>query len=195
MSCSPQTKLAYIPVSHIPSYYNAKGVNVETWTPAERVVMDNGFETLTPKGESLFSDFTGPLGGLQARDPVSQKVVWFIPSSAALEGGVLSTAGNLVFQGRANGSFQARKADAGDLLWSADAQNGIASQPITYTAAGKQYVSVIAGFSGPATLIGNASAPVRLGISHTATARPDLHTGRHSISAACGQAGTRENPG
>ncbi|MGE5722556.1 MAG: c-type cytochrome, partial [Sphingomonadales bacterium] len=63
-------------------------------------------------------------------------------------GGTLSTAGNLVFQGTAAGTFDAYRADNGKHLWSMPVQTGIIAAPITYMVDGEQYVAVMAGWGG-----------------------------------------------
>ena len=98
------------------------------------------------------------LGALQAWDPVAQKQVWEIPLHAPYPGGVLSTGGNLVFEGHANGAFEARAAETGKLMWSFDAQNGIVGEPISYEAGGKQYITVIAGYGTSPPVFGPVAA-------------------------------------
>jgi quinohemoprotein ethanol dehydrogenase len=61
---------------------------------------------------------------------------------------VLSTAGNLVFEGTAGGSFEAYRADTGEKLWSFSAQTGVMAGPVAYVANGEQYVAVLAGWGG-----------------------------------------------
>jgi quinohemoprotein ethanol dehydrogenase len=60
----------------------------------------------------------------------------------------VSTAGNLVFQGRADGRFAAYAADSGQLLWEFPAHVGIIAAPVTYQVGGEQYVTVVAGWGG-----------------------------------------------
>jgi len=60
----------------------------------------------------------------------------------------MSTAGNLVFQGNAQGEFVAYSADKGKKLWSFPAQTGIIAAPMTYAIGGQQYVAVLAGWGG-----------------------------------------------
>jgi quinohemoprotein ethanol dehydrogenase len=67
----------------------------------------------------------------------------------AVGGGVLATAGNLVFQGRADGILAAYRADNGKQVWSFNAGTGIMAPPVTYQVDGVQYVSVLAGWGGP----------------------------------------------
>ncbi|SFR89012.1 PQQ-dependent dehydrogenase, methanol/ethanol family [Sphingomonas jatrophae] len=89
-----------------------------------------------------------PAGGsnLVAYDPVAAKVRWKVPQNGLLNGGTITTGGNLVFQGLNTGKFVAFAADTGKQIWSFDAQNGILGNAITYTVRGKQYVTVITGF-------------------------------------------------
>jgi outer membrane protein assembly factor BamB len=63
---------------------------------------------------------------------VRQKAAWSAKSPVVNGGGVLATAGNLVFQGRADGVFAAYRATDGKHLWSFDAGTGIAAPPVTY---------------------------------------------------------------
>src|SRR5262249_40500373 len=89
-----------------------------------------------------------PTGALLAWDPVAQKAAWSASYAVTEGGGVLATAGNLVFQGRADGVLAAYRANDGKQLWQFDAGTGIAAPPVTYLANGVQYVSVMAGYGG-----------------------------------------------
>ena len=83
---------------------------------------------------------------ISAWDPVAGKEVFRIDSGSAWNAGVLSTAGNLVFQGEAGGEFAAYTADTGRKLWSAYANTGIMAPPVTYEVDGEQYVTVVGGW-------------------------------------------------
>jgi len=87
-------------------------------------------------------------GHLSAWDPVQQKEIWRVQFPGIWNGGVVSTAGNLIFQGSATGFFNAFNAKTGEKLWEFPAQTGIVAAPITYTIDGEQYVSVSAGWGG-----------------------------------------------
>ena len=93
-----------------------------------------------------------PTGELLAWDPIAQKAVWRAKYPVVEGGGVLATAGNLIFQGRADGIFAAYRATDGEPLWRFDAATGIMAPPVTYTVDGTQYVTVLAGWGGPAGL-------------------------------------------
>jgi quinohemoprotein ethanol dehydrogenase len=85
---------------------------------------------------------------LLAWDPIEQREVWRAPNPEMGGGGVLSTAGGLVFQGSSDNRFTAYNAADGTLLWSFDTQHGIVSAPISYAVDGQQYVAVMAGQGG-----------------------------------------------
>jgi quinohemoprotein ethanol dehydrogenase len=87
-------------------------------------------------------------GFLKALDPVSQTEVWSIPQSGVFNGGVLSTAGNLVFQGTADGRLVAYSADKGKKLWESGVKVSIIAPPVTYAVGGVQYLSVLLGWGG-----------------------------------------------
>ncbi len=156
MSYSPDTGLVYIPAqqnlgvyadevdfSHKPGFYNT-GVD---WTKA--TLPDD------PKQRAgVLSQFTG---FITAWDPVAQKEVWRFPHSNLWNGGMLSTAGNLLFQGNADGQFVAYTADSGKQLWSFEAQTGIVAAPISYSVGGKQYVAVAAGWGGSLITFGEVA--------------------------------------
>jgi quinohemoprotein ethanol dehydrogenase len=96
----------------------------------------------------LVRDTDDDTGALLAWDPISQKQRWKVRRAAMWNGGVLSTAGELVFQGTADGEFEAFDAVDGHRLWSFNAHHGIIACPVTYAVAGRQYVSILAGYGG-----------------------------------------------
>jgi quinohemoprotein ethanol dehydrogenase len=85
---------------------------------------------------------------------VHQKAAWRAPHDTLWNGGVVSTAGNLVFQGAADGFFYAYNASTGKPLWRFNAGMGIIAAPSTYSAGGHQYVSVLVGYGGSAAIWG-----------------------------------------
>ena len=60
----------------------------------------------------------------------------------------MTTAGNLVFQGRSDGKFLAYDANTGDERWSFDTGLGISAPPITYSVNGRQYIALLVGWGG-----------------------------------------------
>jgi quinohemoprotein ethanol dehydrogenase len=87
-------------------------------------------------------------GRLVAWNPVTKREAWRVEHPGLRSGGTLSTAGNLVFQGRGDGIFAAYRATDGKKLWEYDAQVGIAAAPMTYALDGVQYVAILAAPPG-----------------------------------------------
>ena len=85
---------------------------------------------------------------LLAWDPQQQKEAWRSPTPLIGNGGILATAGNLVFQGQVDNHFKAYDASSGEPLWDFNAQQGIMAAPISYAVDGEQYISVLAGRGG-----------------------------------------------
>jgi len=88
---------------------------------------------------------------IRAWDPVAQKVVWEHETSSGVrgyDGGIMSTAGNLVFQGRGSGELWVYAADTGKILKSVQTGSHIMAAPITYAVNGVQYVAVQVGYGG-----------------------------------------------
>ena len=91
---------------------------------------------------------TEAVGTLIAWDPIKQSARWTQRVRFPTNGGVLSTAGNLVFFGDGAGIFSAFAADTGRALWSIDTLSSIESIPVTYAVNGTQYVLMPIGLGG-----------------------------------------------
>ncbi|MGE0741196.1 MAG: PQQ-dependent dehydrogenase, methanol/ethanol family [Hyphomonadaceae bacterium] len=143
MSFNRNNGLVYIPVTEAGQVYT-DAPNLAGWTPADGIMRLNS--GLGPRPATM----TVPpaSSSLLAWDPVNQREVWRQPRTGMQNGGTLTTAGNLVFQGQVTGQFTAMAADTGQELWSFDAQVGIGAQPVTYLAGGRQYVTILAGWRG-----------------------------------------------
>lgn len=87
---------------------------------------------------------------LLAWDPIAQREVWRVPLGSAWwsGGGVLTTAGNLVIQGNANGSLVAYHAATGKKIHEIEVGTGIMAAPVSYQIDGEQYIALFAGFGG-----------------------------------------------
>jgi quinohemoprotein ethanol dehydrogenase len=94
------------------------------------------------------------VGELLAWDPVKQQARWRVPLVSDWNGGTLATSGNLVFQGSGDGRFVAYSADHGEKLWEAPTGAGVIGSPVTYVLDGRQYVAVLEGWGGAASLFG-----------------------------------------
>lgn len=75
------------------------------------------------------------------------QIIWQAKTPQPLVGGVLATAGGLVFTGEGNGEFDAYDSRTGKLLWQFNCGAGVNAPPITYSIGNKQFVAVAAGGS------------------------------------------------
>lgn len=145
MSYDPATGLVYLPVSGMAfTYAAAKRVRIRKlgWNTGDE------FAAL-PESPQAVAQIRKTLSGyLVAWNPVTQRSVWRVPLGTPWNGGVVSTAGNLVFEGDSMGHFSAYRATDGKRLWSVQTHTGIVAPPITYEAAGQQYVAVEIGWGG-----------------------------------------------
>ncbi len=133
MAWSPRTGLAYIPAADVPS--------IVTWNGPE----DIGDTMEAP--ETVDGKPHAP-GKLVAWDPLTQRPRWVVEQTVAYNGGVLATAGNVVFQGGGDGTFSAYKADDGTRLWHVATGSAISAAPVSYTIGGEQRVLVPVGSGG-----------------------------------------------
>ena len=145
MAFSPDTGLAYIPAQEIPQAYGEDprfggGAKWNTGADfAAGVLVDMPPEIV----KALRATLKGRLIGW---DPVAQEARWSVEHDNAWNGGVLSTAGGLVFQGKLNGEFAAYDAATGEKLWSQNLKSGGASGPGTFAIDGEQYVTITTGW-------------------------------------------------
>ena len=87
----------------------------------------------------------GYMAGVKAWDPIAQKTVWMNKDPLPWTGGVLTTAGGLVFHGDVQGWFKALDAKTGKVLWKFQTGSGVSAAPMTYVLDGKQYIAVVSG--------------------------------------------------
>lgn len=164
MAYDPGNRLVFIPANETTFPYipqpnwkkAAQGFNVGFDFAAGAMPADRG-------ARSLAAAITR--GALVAWDPVEQKEKWRVKFNGPWNGGVLATAGGLVFQGNATSEFAAYSAKEGKKLWSFNAQTGVVAPPITYAVNGQQYIAVLAGWGGAFPLssgvLHDVSGPVR----------------------------------
>ncbi len=168
MSFDPRTALVYIPaleMSNLLFDMETNGGRITYVNGVFSIGMITADDTYDPAAlRSLY----GPLPSVQslrserpgqrltrellrAWDPVTERVVWEHETASGIrrtEGGVLSTAGNLVLQGQGDGQLVAYTADSGRLLAAIATGSHIMAAPITYAVDGVQYVAVQTGFGG-----------------------------------------------
>jgi len=167
MSFSPITRLVYLPVMEIafPFFPDKNPQRRElAWNTGDE--FNSGSLPQDPKiKEQIKSSLKGHLA---AWDPVARKEAWRVELNHPWNGGVVATAGNLVFQGNGMGRLVAYRADTGESLWSSDTQAGVLAAPISYEIDGEQYVAVEVGWGGA---FGLAAGELAL-VSHAASNLP-----------------------
>src|SRR5580698_3837261 len=150
MSWNPATGLVYINATYSPFLYQA---TPDLKPGSTGYVRPSGeVRHLTPSMGPVAPD--GVRGGLQAWDPVNQKLAWRADRGGGIGGGTVTTAGNLVFQVVNDGSFRAYSADKGAKLFETKTGRTGMGAPITYEAGGKQYVAFMGGLGRAATVAG-----------------------------------------
>ena len=135
-----------MPVQGVPlTLMDDKAWSMNSNTPGQLM---SGLGWNTGKFANAAPPKSAPFGRVVAWDPVTQKEVWKHEQIGPWDGGTLTTAGNLVFQGTADGRFVAYNAKSGEKLWEVATGTGVVAAPATYTVDGKQYVSVAVGWGG-----------------------------------------------
>ncbi len=132
MAVNPKLHLAYAANLHQPMTYHV----AESRYPGGKMWLGGAFKVVP--GERQW-------GRLSAVNLDTGKVAWHYDTDEPLIGGVLATAGNLVFNGEGNGLFRAFDARNGKKLWEYQAGAGVNAPAVSYTVNGRQYVAVAAG--------------------------------------------------
>jgi len=142
MAYSPLTKLFYVPS-------NEWGMDI--WN--EPITYKKGAAYLGA-GFTIKPIFDDHIGALKAINPATGKIVWSVEYETPLWGGVLATAGDLVFYGTPEGYLTALNATTGKKLWEFQTGSGIVGSPITWEQDGEQYIAVVSGWGGAVPLWG-----------------------------------------
>ena len=132
MAFNPKTRLVYAANLHQPMTYHVE----EAKYPGGKLWLGGAFKAIASEKQ---------WGRLAAVNVDTGKMVWKFDTEQPLIGGVLATAGNLVFNGEGNGYFRAFDATSGKKLWEYQAGAGVNAPAVSYTVGGKQYVAVAAG--------------------------------------------------
>lgn len=165
MSYNPETGLVYIPAQGVPL--------VQTADPAWELNQAKPGSTMSGVGWNLGYLFNTvapeatAFGHLLAWDPVAQEEAWRAEYVSPWNGGTLTTAGNLVFQGTADGRFMAYDATTGEILWQVPVGSGVVAAPATWEKDGEQYVTIAVGWGGVYGLMSRATERVGPGRVYT----------------------------
>lgn len=142
MSFDPKTGLVYIP-------YMQEGLRFKIGTEKR------GFNVGSVGIRRVTHGPRDGKGALLAWDPVRGRAVWSVWHKTIWNGGAMATAGDLVFQGTADGYVDAYDAASGRRLWRFYAGMGVIAAPMAYMAGGKQYVSILVGYGGSSAVWGS----------------------------------------
>ena len=132
MAVNPQLGLAYAINLHQPMTYHVENSPY----PQGKLWLGGAFKVI-PTEEQW--------GNVTAVDYNTGKIRWQVKTPQPMIGGILATAGGLVFTGEGNGHFKAYDARTGAILWKFQAGAGVNAPPSSYTVDGKQYIVVAAG--------------------------------------------------
>ncbi|MCX7172108.1 MAG: PQQ-binding-like beta-propeller repeat protein [Proteobacteria bacterium] len=130
---NPASGLAYVAASHMPLRYSVREMAATADKPAFH------YSALEPLEEPNW----GTLTAISTRE--KGRIRWQRKTENPLVGGVLATAGGLVFTGEGNGFLSAFDADSGEALWQFQCGAGVNAPPVTYAVNGIQYLAVAAG--------------------------------------------------
>ncbi len=158
MAFNPDVGLAYIPAQEIPQAYGTDPrfqSDSSKWNTGADFAA--GVPQLIPSEVFKFLR-SGLKGRLIAWDPVANEARWTVEHEGPWNGGVLSTAGGVIFQGKLNGEFVAYDAGTGERLWAHDVKSGAASGPGTFEIDGEQYVTITTGWGSAYLLSAGAVA-------------------------------------
>lgn len=164
MSYNPATGLVYIPAQLMGGAYVPPVAANEQERKPMGFNLGNAMATsdLPDEVAQVKAIKAATKGRLVAFDPKAGKAKWSINQPAPWNGGTMTTAGNLVFQGDSSGMFNIYAADNGKLLRSLPVQSGVLTGASTYLVDGEQYVAfitskggvypLVAGYAGSSTL-------------------------------------------
>lgn len=133
MAYSKRVNMVYVPTYNFSMDLQAKKME---WRRGEWYL---GAKVLT---------FNKGNGAIKAYDASTGELTWIRPHSTPATGGMMATAGGLVFYGDAEGFFHAVRDDTGEQLWSFNVGTGVHGNPTSYTAGGDQYVTIVVGAGG-----------------------------------------------
>lgn len=132
LATNPNLGLSYAINLHQPMTYHVES----TPYPGGKLWLGGAFKIIASEEQ---------WGNIAAVDYNTGAIRWKVKTQQPMIGGILATAGGLVFAGQGNGTFAAYDAANGTELWSFQAGAGVNAPPSSYTVNGKQYIVVAAG--------------------------------------------------
>jgi len=149
-SFDPTTDILYVPILEACMNYS-----YQPRDPAQVAAggVDNHGTPSPPHGSD------GKFGRIEAINLRTRQVVWSVRQRAPIESSMLASAGGVVFSGSHDREFHAYDSATGRLLWHTTLNSSPSSSPVTYDAAGEQYVAVVAGGGSALDAAGNTLTP------------------------------------
>jgi len=170
MSVDLDAGLVYIPAQENAFFYaideNYKKTGIYKRNPG-RWNMGIEMSSLAQNVLSNLESMPEPGGFLKAFDPLTGETKWSVPIPHYWNGGVLATAGGLVFQGDALGIFSAYDKETGERLWEFNTYTSMLAPPISFEIDGEQYVSILTGSGGGDLFGGEPLPPIEIQASLT----------------------------
>jgi PQQ-dependent dehydrogenase (methanol/ethanol family) len=142
---NPDTRMVYYVNLHQPMTYTVEKQEWEPPTDEPRAGHHSSQGRLWLGGAFTAIPGEDQWGNVSAVDVDTAEIVWEAKTDDPMIGGALTTAGNLVFAGEGNGSFNAYDATTGDKLWSFQAGAGVNAAPMAFEVDGKLHIAVAAG--------------------------------------------------
>ncbi len=133
MAVDPTLNLAYAINLHQPMHYSVKSA---AYPGGDKLWLGGAFTVIAEEEQ---------WGNVTAVDYNSGKIRWQVKTPQPMIGGILATAGGLVFTGEGNGLFKAYDSQTGSQLWQFQAGAGVNAPPAAYSVDGKEYIVVGAG--------------------------------------------------
>ena len=151
MSYDPNLGLVYIPTHEVAGIF----VPIKGYYKMKPGTFNTGTNFYVNDAAATMSGIPPVTGAIKAFDPLTGETKWSVAHNHFWNGGTLSTAGGITFQGNSSGRFVAYDSENGTILWSKEVQTGMIAPPITYEIDGEQYVAILAGDGGAGNSVGD----------------------------------------
>ena len=151
MSYDPNLGLVYIPTHEVAGIF----VTIKGYYKMKPGTFNTGTDFYVNDAAATMSGIPPVTGAIKAFDPLTGETKWSVAHNHFWNGGTLSTASGITFQGNSSGRFVAYDSENGTILWSKEVQTGMIAPPITYEIDGEQYVAILAGDGGAGNSVGD----------------------------------------
>jgi quinohemoprotein ethanol dehydrogenase len=173
MAYDPEHGVTYIPVMEagnvmletsdrraglVEGQFTTPAFPTEMWDPKSMHSLYGELPSIDRLAHGLKTN-TASRGFLRAWSVAQHRILWEAQTATSWDGGVLATAGGLVFQGDANGNLNAYSAATGERLAAVPMGTSMMAAPMTYRVNGTQYIAIVAGYGGGGVILGTPLDP------------------------------------